>query len=56
MIELLTAAELAERLKLRPSTIKEWARRGRIPQVVLSPRVRRFDYEAVLRAVKRKRN
>lgn len=48
MKELLTAAELAERLAVRPNTIRLWARSGKIPEVAISPKVRRFNYEAVL--------
>ena len=52
MTELLTAAQLAERLKVRPSTVREWAKTGRIPEIRISAKVRRFDpaeVEAVLR-------
>lgn len=40
--DLLTAAELAVRLKVRTRTIDRWARTGRIPVRRLSPKVRRF--------------
>ena len=36
MTELLTAAQLAERLKVRPSTVREWAKTGRIPEIRIS--------------------
>ena len=49
--DLLTAHELADRLAVRPSTICKWARQGRIPEVCLSPKVRRFDYGAVVAAL-----
>lgn len=48
--ELLTAEELATRLRVRPGTIRVWARRGRIPSVRLSPKVVRFDFGAVIMA------
>lgn len=48
---LLTGRELAERLRVSPDTIRHWARIGRIPVVRYSPRVRRFDLEAVLTAL-----
>lgn len=49
--ELLTAEELGAELRVRPSTVKQWARAGRIPEVWLSSRVRRFRLEAVLKAL-----
>ena len=54
--ELLTADELADRLRVSASTVKEWAREGRIPEVRLSRRVRRFNYEEVLAAAGRNTN
>lgn len=45
---LLTAEELALRVHVRPGTIRTWARLGRIPVVRLSPKVMRFDFEAVV--------
>lgn len=48
--ELLTAAEVAELLQLRPSTVQDYARRGIIPSFKLG-RFRRFvraDVEATL--------
>jgi excisionase family DNA binding protein len=50
--DLLTAAELADRLRVRPSTILEWQRSGRIPSIRLSHKVLRFDLTAVLAALK----
>lgn len=49
--DLLTADELAERLRLRPSTVRIWARLGRIPSLRLSPKVIRFDVSAVVKAL-----
>ena len=49
---LLTVEELAERLAISPRTVIELARTGRIPEIRLGPRTRRFDFEAVLSAVK----
>ena len=46
--ELLTAEELADRLRVRPDTIKVWTRAGRIPCVRITPKVVRYDVEAVL--------
>jgi excisionase family DNA binding protein len=48
---LLTSDELAERLRVRPATIRDWARRGRIPKVRLSYKVLRFEFSAVMSAL-----
>ena len=50
--ELLTVDELAERLAVSPRTVIQWAKAGRIPEVRLSRRVRRFEYGEVVRAAK----
>jgi len=53
MVErLITTEELAQRLGVTPATVIRWAREGNIPEVRLSCRTRRFDYEDVLRAVR----
>jgi excisionase family DNA binding protein len=49
--ELLTTRELAKRLRVSPETIREWARRGCIPTLRLSPKVIRYNAEAVLAAL-----
>jgi DNA-binding transcriptional MerR regulator len=49
--DLLTADELAGRLQVRPSTIRQWARRGLIPTVRISPKVVRYDLASVVVAV-----
>jgi predicted site-specific integrase-resolvase len=51
--DLLTAAELGDRLRVKPSTILEWQRSGRIPSIRLSHKVLRFDLADVLGALKR---
>jgi excisionase family DNA binding protein len=51
--DLLTAAELAERLRIKPSTILMWHRSGRIPSVRLSHKVLRFSLPDVVAALKR---
>jgi excisionase family DNA binding protein len=45
---LLTAEELGNLLGVSARTIREWARSGRIPEVELSPKVRRFELREVL--------
>lgn len=49
--EYLTARELAKRLRVSPETVREWARRGYIPTLRLSPKVIRYNAEAVLAAL-----
>ena len=46
-----TADELAQRLHLKPSTIRTWSRQGKIPVVRISPKVIRFDSQAVMAAL-----
>lgn len=46
--ELLTAEQLAERLKISPHTVRAWSSEGRIPTIWLSRTVRRFDFADVL--------
>ena len=53
---LLTAKELADRLRVKPTTIREWTRRGIIPAIRLSPKVVRFDFEEVKNAVQDRGN
>lgn len=50
-MELLTARELAKRLRVSPETVRAWARRGCIPTLRLSPKTIRFNPEAVLAAL-----
>jgi excisionase family DNA binding protein len=50
--ELMTVGQLAERLHLRPRTVQAWARQGRIPAIRLSAKVVRFDWAAVLAALR----
>lgn len=49
--ELLTAEELADRLRIRPDTVRSWSRRGLIPKITLSRKVIRFDPVAVVEAM-----
>lgn len=51
MPELLTAQEVAQKLRVRPNTVKAWAREGIIPRVRLSHKVVRYDYDAVVRSL-----
>ena len=54
MSELLTAEEMAERLRLRPDTIRLWTRQGIIPAVRITGKVVRYDPEDVDRAVRQR--
>jgi len=45
--ELLTAGELASRLRVRPETIRRWSAAGLIPRLVISPKAIRYDWQAV---------
>ncbi len=49
--ELLTADELAVRLRVRPSTVRNWSRRGLIPVRKLSPKVLRYVAAEVIDAL-----
>ena len=51
--DLLTAPELAVRLRVKPSTVLGWQRTGRIPAIRLSHKVLRFNFTDVLAALKR---
>jgi len=48
MDDFLTAKELAARLKVKPSTVREWMRQGVIPAIKLTPKVVRFDLDQVV--------
>ena len=51
--DLLTAAELADRLRVKPETVLAWHRSGRIPSIRLSYKVLRFNLGEVVAALKR---
>lgn len=51
MDDLLKAGELAKRLRVSTDTVRRWAREGRIPEVQLSRKVRRFREVEVLAAL-----
>jgi excisionase family DNA binding protein len=53
--DLLTAAELADRLRVKPETVLAWHRSGRIPSIRLSHKVLRFNLAEVVAALKRPR-
>ena len=47
----MTAAELAERLQVKPETILGWHRTGRIPARRLTRKVLRFNLDDVMAAL-----
>jgi excisionase family DNA binding protein len=49
--DLLNAAELAERLGVKPGTVLAWHRDGRIPSRKLTRKVLRFNLPEVLAAL-----
>lgn len=49
--ELVTARELAKRLRVAPETVRSWARRGVIPALWLSRKVVRYNPDAVVAAL-----
>lgn len=49
--ELLTARELAKRLRVSPETVRAWGRRGYIPTLRLSRKAVRYNLTAVLAAL-----
>jgi len=52
MCELVTADELAARLRVRPDTVRRWARTKLIPAIRVSAKVMRFDPADVIRALR----
>jgi excisionase family DNA binding protein len=49
----LTAAELAERLRVTTPTVLRWHRAGKIPAIQITAKVLRFDLADVLTAIRR---
>ena len=54
--EILTAEQVGECLNLSPHTIKKWAARGKIPSIRISPKVLRFEWAEVKKAIQGKDN
>ena len=52
--DLLTAEQLAERLGVKPRTVKVWLRAGLIPATRLTPKVIRYDLEQVVTVLKQR--
>lgn len=51
--ELITSDELAERLRLKPATIRLWTREGVIPAVRVGGKVVRYDFLEVVAALRK---
>lgn len=49
--QLSTAAELAAEYQVKSTTIEKWGRQGIIPVVRITPRVVRFNADAVRKAL-----
>ena len=54
MVEMMTADEVAEKLRVRPGTVRGWAREGLIPVIRLTSKVVRFDLEKVVESLAEK--
>ena len=52
--ELLNKGKVAERLGVSPETVAKWAREKRIPEIRISPKVRRFDFEEIIATLKKR--
>lgn len=51
MDEWLKADEIAQRLKVKPETVRAWARRRLIPAIRINCKTVRFDFDEVRRAL-----
>lgn len=52
MTELLTTGEMAKRLRVAPSTLRQWAREGVVPAVRVNQKVTRYDPDDVVESLK----
>lgn len=52
MDEFLTTRQLAAYLQVSPETVRAWVRTGRIPEIRVSAKVRRFKIVDVERALR----
>lgn len=50
--ELLTATEVADKLRVKTRTVREWTRRRAIPAIRVSHKTVRYDLEEVLAALR----
>lgn len=54
--ELLTKEQVAQLLRVKPGTVSRWAAEGKIPRIVISPKIIRFDPEQVLKVLRGRQN
>lgn len=54
MSTFLTVNEIADRLRLRPDTIRLWTREGILPAIHITGKVIRYDPEEVERALRKR--
>jgi excisionase family DNA binding protein len=52
---LLTVDELAAKLRVSARTVRKWTNRKVIPAVVISQRVKRYDFADVVEALKKQK-
>ena len=52
--DLLTADQLADRLGVKPRTIREWSRAGLIPAKRLTPKVIRYSLDDVVESLQQR--
>ncbi len=46
--ELLKAEAVAKELKVSTSTVARWGRENKIPRIIISPKIIRYNLEAVI--------
>jgi len=52
--ELVSKEKMGRLIGVKPGTVGRWSREGKIPRIVISPKIIRFDPEAVLLALRQK--
>ena len=53
--KILSTKEIAWELQVQPATIRRWVREGRIPEIRISLKVRRYNLEDILSALQRQK-
>lgn len=52
--ELLSKEQLGRLIGVKPGTVGRWSREGKIPRIVISPKIIRYDAAAVLSVLREK--